>query len=187
MKILRKSIEDAPVINKGNYQYVIHQLTDGIPEIKPNLLEEVTTRMLEIIKKYGNIDKIVTIEAMGIPLATSLSIKMNIPFSIIRKRKYGLENEIVVEQKTGYSKSKLYLNGFKKGEEIILVDDVLSTGGTLKAVLKALVKFGVKVKCVIIIFDKGNSIQEIIEKTNIDIYTLAKINVKEGKTIIRKI
>ena len=187
MKILRKSIEDAPVINKGNYQYVIHQLTDGIPEIKPDLLEEVTTRMLEIIKKYGNIDKIVTIEAMGIPLATSLSIKMNIPFSIIRKRKYGLENEIVVEQKTGYSKSKLYLNGFKKGEEIILVDDVLSTGGTLKAVLKALAKFGVKVKCVIIIFDKGNSIQEIIEKTNIDIYTLAKINVKEGKTIIRKI
>ena len=187
MKILRKSIEIAPIINKGKYQYVIHPLTDGIPEIKPDLLDEVTNRMFEIIKKYGNIDKIVTIEAMGIPLATSLSIKMNIPFSIIRKRKYGLDNEIIVEQKKGYSKSKLYLNGFKKGEDIIIVDDVLSTGGTLKAILKTLIKIDVNVKCVIIIIDKGNYVEEIMEKNNIDIHTLAKINVRDGKTIIRKI
>ena len=187
MKILRKSLENAPIMNKGKYQYVIHPLTDGIPEIKPILLEEVTNRMLEIVKKYENIDKIVTIEAMGIPLATALSLKMNIPFSIIRKRKYGLDNEIIDEQKTGYSNSKLYLNGFKEGEKIIIVDDVLSTGGTLKAVLKTLIKIGVIVKCVIITIDKGNSVEEIIENNNIDIYTLAKINVKKGKTIIRKI
>ena len=48
MKILRKSIEIAPIINKGKYQYMIHPLTDGIPEIKPDLLDEVTNRMFGI-------------------------------------------------------------------------------------------------------------------------------------------
>jgi adenine phosphoribosyltransferase len=187
MKILKKSLETAPIIKKGEYQYVIHPLTDGIPEIKPKLLEEVANKMFEIAKKYEPIDKIVTIEAMGIPLATSLSLKMNIPFSIIRKRKYGLDNEICVEQETGYSKSKLYINGLRAGEKIIIVDDVLSTGGTLKTVLKSLNKIGVIVKCIIITIDKGDSALKITDDNNIHVYTLAKISVKEGKTIIRKI
>ena len=49
MDILKKSLENAPIINKGKYQYIIHPLTDGIPEIKPNLLEEVTNKMFNII------------------------------------------------------------------------------------------------------------------------------------------
>jgi adenine phosphoribosyltransferase len=187
MNNLKKSIEKAPLIKKGKYQYVIHELTDGIPAINPNLLNEVTDRMYELIKNYRSIDKIVTIEAMGIPLATLLSIKLNIPFAIIRKRKYGLDNEFVVEQETGYSKSRLYLNGFNKGENIVLVDDVLSTGGTLISVLNAFNKIGVNVKCVVILFDKGNSIEKIKRNSNIEIFTIVKIHVKDGKTIIRDI
>ena len=187
MKLLKKSFENAPIVNKGKYQYVIHPLTDGIPEIEPDLLKEVTNKIYGLIKDYRDIDKIVTIEAMGIPIATSLSLKMNIPFSIIRKRKYGLEDEIKVEQKTGYSKSELFLNGFKKGEKIIIVDDVLSTGGTLNIILKKLIEIGIKIRCVIIIIDKGNSIDEIIEKYNIDIFTITKIMIDKGKVIFRKI
>ena len=59
---------------------------------------------------------------MGIPLAAALSLKMNIPFIIIRKRSYGLPGEVDVEQITGYSKSKLYINNLKKGDNIIIVD-----------------------------------------------------------------
>ena len=72
-------------------------------------------------------------------------------------------------------------------KEIIIVDDVLSTGGTLKAVLKSLKKIGVIVKCIIIAIDKGDSAKEITNENNIDVYTLANIIVKEGKIIIRKI
>jgi adenine phosphoribosyltransferase len=187
MELLKKSLEEAPIVKKGKYQYVIHPLTDGIPEIKPNLLEEVINKMLEIVKKYKDIDKIVTIEAMGIPLATLLSLKMKIPFSIIRKRKYELKDEILVEQETGYSKSQLYLNGFKTGEKIIIVDDVLSTGGTLKAILKTLDRMGVIVKCVIIAIDKSEQNFNIDDFYNIDIHTISKISVIDGKIIIRKI
>ena len=118
LELLRQSLLDAPIVKKGDYSYVIHPITDGVPKIKPELLNEVIEEMQERITRCGSIDKIVTIEAMGIPLASALSLNMKLPFVIIRKRSYGLSREVNVEQKTGYSKSRLYINGLKKGDKI---------------------------------------------------------------------
>ena len=141
--------------------------------------------MQKFIEKCGQIDKIVTMEAMGIPLATTLSLNMNIPFTIIRKRKYNLPDEVIVEQITGYSNSKLYINGLKKGDKIVIVDDVLSTGGTLQAVLTALKKMGVVIKGVFIAVNKGNVAKEIMDESNVSITTLVNIDVIDGRVAIK--
>ncbi len=141
--------------------------------------------MQKLIEKCGQIDKIVTIEAMGIPLATIVSLNMNIPFTIIRKRKYDFPDEVSVEQATGYSNSKLYINGLKKGDKIVIVDDVLSTGGTLRAVLTALKKMGVVIKGVFIAVNKGNVAKEIMDESNVSIITLVNIDVIDGRVAIK--
>jgi adenine phosphoribosyltransferase len=141
--------------------------------------------MQKLIEKCGQIDKIVTIEAMGIPLATTLSLNMNVPFTVIRKRKYNLPDEVFVEQVTGYSKSKLYINGLKKGDKIVIVDDMLSTGGTLRAVLTALKKMGVVIKGVFIAVNKGNVTKEIMDESNVSITTLVNIDVIDGRVVIK--
>jgi len=185
LEILKKSLKEAIIVKKNGYDYVIHPITDGIPEIKPELLEEVTFEMQKILENCGLIDKLVTIEAMGIPLTTTLSLKMNIPFIIIRKRKYDLPDEIGVEQKTGYSKSQLYINGLKRGDRIVIIDDVLSTGGTLKAVLNTLEKMGIIVRCVVIAVDKGKIAKKIMDETNVNIQSIIKIEVSNGKLIVK--
>ena len=114
---------------------------------------------------------------MGIPLATALSLEMNLPFTIIRKRKYGLPGEVCVEQKTGYSKSQLYINGLKKGENVVIVDDVLSTGGTLNAVLLALKGIGVNVKGVVVAVNKGDHLKKIEDESCVQIRSIIKIKV----------
>ena len=141
--------------------------------------------MQKLIEKCSQIDKIVTIEAMGIPLATTLSLNMNIPFTIIRKRKYDFPDEVSVERATGYSNSKLYINGLKKGDKIVIVDDVLSTGGTLRAVLTALKKMGVVIKGVFIAVNKGNVAKEIMDESNVSITTLVNIDVIDGRVAIK--
>jgi len=93
---LKKSLKEAPIVKKGDYHYVVHPITDGVPEIKPELLKEVTGEMKRLIENCGRIDKIVTMEAMGIPLASVLALEMNLPFTIIRKREYGLPDEVSV-------------------------------------------------------------------------------------------
>jgi adenine phosphoribosyltransferase len=184
--VLIKSLLEAPIIKKGDYQYVVHPITDGIPEIRNDLLNEVVDEMYKRIKKCGKFDKIVTMEAMGIPLATALSLKMNIPFVIIRKRTYGLPGELDVEQTTGYSKSKLYINGLKSGDKIIIVDDVLSTGGTLSAVISALKKIGVIIQGIYIAINKGKAINDLINKYNVNLEVIVDIDVKDGKVIFKK-
>jgi adenine phosphoribosyltransferase len=185
LKHLEKSLHEAPIVKKGEYDYVIHPITDGVPYITPELLKEITDEMKKHIKKCGKFDRIVTMEAMGIPLATSLSLDLGIPFTIIRKRQYGLPGEVSVEQVTGYSKSKMYVNGLKKGDMVILVDDVLSTGGTLKAVLHVLKEMGVIIKGVFIAVYKGNCKQEITKTYGIPISTIVNIDVVRGKVLLK--
>ncbi|UCF13386.1 MAG: purine phosphoribosyltransferase family protein [Thermoplasmatales archaeon] len=182
---LKKSLKQAPIVKKGDYYYVVHPITDGVPEIKPELLKEVTNEIKRLIKNCGKIDKIVTMEAMGIPLASILAMEMNLPFNIIRKREYGLPDEISVGQVTGYSKSKLFINGLKKGDTIVIVDDVLSTGGTLRAVLSALKKIGVIIEGVFIAVDKGNCAQKISEEFDVQINVLVTIDVVKGDVVIK--
>ena len=187
LELLKKSLKKAPVVKKRGYHYVVHPITDGVPEIKPELLDEVTREMQKRIESCGSIDKIVTMEAMGIPLATVLSSNMNIPFTIIRKRSYGLPGEVSVEKVTGYSKSKLYINGLSKGDKIVIVDDVLSTGGTLRAVLSVFKKMGVVIKGVFVAVDKGNTAREIMDEHKVPITTLVDIDVVDGVVVIKTI
>ena len=187
LDLLKQSLLDAPIIKKGDYPYVVHPITDGVPEIKSELLKEIIEEMEKRIKKCGSFDKIVTIEAMGIPLASTLSLKIKVPFVIIRKRSYGLTGEINVEQTTGYSKSKLYINGLKKGDKIVIVDDVLSTGGTLSAIISTLKNLEVIIKGIFIVVNKGNASKKIIDKFKTKIDILANIDIVEGKVVIKEI
>ena len=187
LDILKKSFENVPIVKKGNYDYVIHPLTDGIPSINPDLLEEVVIELQKRISEKQPFDKIVTMEAMGIPYATALSTRMGIPFTIIRKRSYSLPDEISVQQITGYSKSNLFINGLKKDDKIVIVDDVLSTGGTLRAVLSVFKKMGVIVKGVFVVVNKGEELEKIQDEYKIDIDVLADIEVKDEKVIIKNL
>jgi adenine phosphoribosyltransferase len=179
---VKKSLLTAPVIKKGDYDYFIHPITDGIPLVEPEVMGEVA----DSISIYGNmdVDKIVCIEAMGIHIATALSLKTGLPFVVVRKRQYGLEREVDVHQVTGYSKGNLYINGLYEGDRVILVDDVVSTGGTMIAVLNALKNMGVNVVDVIVVMEKGIG-RELVEKeTGFQVKSLLKVNVVDGKVII---
>lgn len=182
LKNVKKSLLEAPVIKKGDYDYFVHPITDGIPLVESEVMEEVA----EAISEYADldVDKIVCVEAMGIHIATALSLKTGIPFVVVRKRQYGLEGEVDIHQVTGYSQGNLYINGLNEGDRVILVDDVVSTGGTMTAVLNALKSMGVDVVDVWAVMEKGKG-KEIVEtKTGVKVKTLLKVNVKDGKVEI---
>ncbi|MDV0445039.1 Xanthine phosphoribosyltransferase [Methanimicrococcus sp. At1] len=185
---LKKSLEEAPVIQKESegqiYNYFIHPISDGIPETDPAILEEIADFIIAG-GKTGGIDKIVTVEAMGIPIATALSLKTGIPVSIIRKRKYGLDGEVELSQSTGYSKGTLFINGLSAGDRILIVDDVISTGGTLLPLLETLGGMGVDVAGVYCVIGRGAGTDQIKEKTGVDIVVLVDIAVSaNGVTVV---
>ncbi len=175
---LKKSLLEAPVFKRGSYNYFIHPITDGVPEIRPELIREVVGHIVRIADL--EVDKIVTVEAMGIPIGIALSIICDIPLVIIRKRKYGLPGEIEVSQVTGYSKSQLFLNGIKKGDRVIVVDDVISTGGTLLATLESLKVAGAIVKDVVVVIQRGDGAAKL-RSQGYGIKTMVSVEVDERR------
>ncbi len=182
LEILKKTLEESPIVKKGEYNYFIHPITDGIMLVEPDLLREVAGAITKIANL--NVDKIVCMEAMGIHIATALSLETNIPFVVVRKRCYELDEEIAVHQVTGYSECELYINGIRKRDKILVVDDVISTGGTMIAVLNALKSFGVQIADVVAVVEKGDGKERVKTETGYEVKTLVKVNVKEGKVII---
>ena len=119
------------------YPYFIHPISDGIPRMDPDVLRATRDLIVSMVD-WSEIDLIVSVEAMGLPLLASVGEASGKPTVVIRKRSYGMEGEVKVDCFTGYSKSTIYVNDIKPGERILIVDDVISTGGTLEPILEAI-------------------------------------------------
>lgn len=180
---LKKSLLECPVVKKGEYNYFVHPISDGVPLVETKLLNSIMDYIVENCD-LSQVNKIVGIESMGIPLATALSLKTNIPFVVIRKRSYGLEGECQVHQETGYGKSELFINNINSEDNILLIDDVVSTGGTLTSVIKALDEIGVNLVHIVIPIEKDDGRKIVEEATGKKLFTLIKIKMVDGKVTI---
>ncbi|RLF31459.1 MAG: adenine phosphoribosyltransferase, partial [Thermoplasmata archaeon] len=88
-----------------------------------------------------------------------------------------------VIQRTGYSEKKIYINGLEKGMKVVIVDDVISTGGTLVAVVDALKEMGIEIRGIYIAINKGD-LKKIEERTGMKIDTLVNIEVNDEVKIL---
>ena len=183
VKLLRKSVIDAPVVMKGEYAYFVHPLTDGVPRQSANLLEAARDLISQKVN-WDDVDLILGIEAMGLPLASALSISSGKPLIIARKRAYGLAGETAINQSTGYSKGELYLNDIQPNERILVVDDVVSTGGTIEPILQTLESIGAHVEGVHIIFEKGDGLEFLRNKYGWKLSSLVKLRMDGEKVIL---
>jgi adenine phosphoribosyltransferase len=104
----------------------------------------------------------------------TLSLMTDIPLVIVRKRHYELPGEVAVHQTTGYSKGELYLNGVAKGDRVVIVDDVCSTGGTMRAIIGALEHIGAEIADICVVVTRGD------EDIGRPFKTLVKVAVSES-------
>ncbi|ALQ34704.1 phosphoribosyltransferase family protein [Fusobacterium hwasookii] len=118
-----------------------------------------------IAKKLPEVDFIVTAEAKGIPLAYEISKILNLDEYIIARKsvKAYMEEPIEVEVNsiTTTNSQKLYLNNQDankiKGKRVALIDDVISTGQSLKALERLVEKAGANVVAKAAILAEGDA------------------------------
>lgn len=94
----------------------------------------------ELAKRVPECDYILTAESKGIPLAYEMSRQLKVPYIVARKSIKGYMTDVLsvqVKSITTAAVQTLYLDGEKaawmKGKRVLIVDDVISTGDSLRA------------------------------------------------------
>jgi len=90
------------------------------------------------------IDKVVGIDARGFIIAAPLAYKLGAGMAIIRKKgklpPHNVSREYALEY--GSNTIEMHEDSIKKGEKVLIVDDVLATGGTMEATLSLVKELG---------------------------------------------
>ncbi|MBI3317052.1 MAG: adenine phosphoribosyltransferase [Candidatus Omnitrophica bacterium] len=121
---------------------------DITPVLKhPDAFRYVVDRITEEFK-HKNIDKIVGIESRGFIFSPVLAYKMGLGFVPVRKKgklPYKTHQESY-ELEYGQAVLEIHSDALEPGSRVMIVDDLLATGGTALAAARLVEKLGAKVE-----------------------------------------
>ena len=103
-------------------------------------------KIIEISKKI-KFDKVAAIESRGFVFASTVSYLMKKPFILLRKKNKLPAERHSIDFKLEYGEAtiEVHKDSIKKNEKILIIDDLIATGGTAEAAAKLIEISGGKV------------------------------------------
>ncbi len=135
-------------------------------ESLPHLLDEITNQMLEILPPSDSYDYLAAMEMGGIPLATLLSLKTGKQIVFVRKeaKKYGT--------------CKFAEGPDVNGKRLLVVEDVITSGGQVIISSKELRESGAIINQCVCVIDREQGGKENLTKdgtTLLPLFTMSKL------------
>ncbi len=121
--------------------------------------EETINQIIDRAKKY-KVDKIAAIESRGFVFASAVSYLLKKPFILLRKKNklpadvYSVDFEL----EYGTATIELHKDAIQNEDNVLIIDDLIATGGSAEAASKLIKMTGAKVAAfifVINLFDLG--------------------------------
>ena len=123
--------------------------------------EECINQIIERSKNY-KIDKIAAIESRGFVFASAVSYLLKKPFIMFRKKnKLPAETHSVdFELEYGTATIEVHKDSIDKGDSVLIIDDLIATGGTAEAAAKLVEMSNAKISAFVFainLFDLGGT------------------------------
>lgn len=101
------------------------------------------------------IDKVVGIDARGFLLASAIAYKLGAGVSIVRKKGKLPHKTIARDYTLEYASNtiEMHEDTIKPGEKVVIVDDLVATGGTIEATAQLVEQMGGKIEGISFIID----------------------------------
>jgi len=154
--------------------YCDNRLTLRHPSIRKKIAQQFTSFISE---EFSSIEVITGTATAGIPHAAWVAQALDKPMAYVRSKAkaHGMGNQIE--------------GGVDKGQTTVVIEDLISTGGSAISVLEALQFVGANVEAVLSIFTYGfEKAEERFKKINVPVYSLTDyktlINVAIEKGIV---
>lgn len=152
--------------------YCDNRLTLRYPKIRAQIADNIVSF---VEKEFPGVDVITGTATAGIPHAAWAAERLNKPMAYVRSKAkaYGMGNQIE--------------GGVEKGEKTVIIEDLISTGGSVLSVVEALKFIGADIQAVISIFTYGfdKSLKKFKDAgvsvyTLTDYTTLVDVAIEEG-------
>lgn len=139
--------------------YCDNRLTLSFPAIRNYIRDEFSK---QIEDKYGKPDVIAGVATGAIGIGILVAEELGLPFVYVRPepKKHGRQNQV---------------EGFlQKGQNVVVVEDLISTGNSSLLAVEALKEAGANVKGMVAIFSYGFDVaEENFKKANVELNTLS--------------
>ncbi|MGL5714485.1 MAG: pur operon repressor [Paraclostridium sp.] len=185
---LCKDIEDPSRVLSGGFLYLIDLIYN------PRVASKIGKIFASNID-YSEADYVVTMETKGIPMALMTAKAMNLPLVIIRKDAKVSEGPTLSMTYVSGSNSKvesmsLPRKAVKPGSKVILIDDFMRGGGTIKGMMELMHEFGAEVIGTGIFISTTNPtekmVKDYISLIQVDIVDNCVVNVKPNLETFRE-
>lgn len=152
--------------------YCDNRIVLSFPPVR-NYIREAFAKHIE--EKFGKPDVIAGVATGAIGIGILVAEYMGLPFVYVRPepKKHGRQNQV---------------EGFlQKGQNVVVVEDLISTGGSSLQAVEALRNEGANVKGMAAIFTYGFDISvEKIKAANLDVFTLSNYNALLQEAVAKK-
>ncbi|MBC8508290.1 MAG: adenine phosphoribosyltransferase [Chloroflexi bacterium] len=177
-KIVQQAFDDKPLLSVKQYKFLINPLTEQIPATSAELLRETTHWLIEV-GDFDKANKIAGEEDKGAILVASTSLMTGLPFGMARWYPAGLDGQVSVNFEMEYTSGKLFLNGVNEADRVVIIDDMISTGGTMLAMIEAIQLAQAEIVDIVSVAEKVDyaGVQRVENETGYRVKTLVKISV----------
>lgn len=124
-------------------------------------------------------DAIVGLEARGFIFGTPLAYNLGKPFIPVRKKGKLPRQAISVEYALEYGTAEIEMNidAIKPGDKVVIIDDLIATGGTVKAAAQLVEKLGGEVVKMIFLLELAG----LEGRKQLEGYSVDSVAIYEGK------
>jgi orotate phosphoribosyltransferase len=139
---------------KSNYYIDIKKASTDPKTLK------LIARQAALKVKEMDVNVIAGVELGGVPLATAVSMEIELPLLIIRKavKDYGTKSRFVGD--------------LKSGDKIVILEDVTTSGGSVRNAIEIVRETGANVKYVISVVDREEGAKENLKEAGAELVPL---------------
>jgi adenine/guanine phosphoribosyltransferase-like PRPP-binding protein len=176
--IVRDAFDDRPLLWVKGKKFLVNPLTDQIPATTPDLLQEAAKEILRV-GDWQTADKIVGEEDRGAILAGAVCLASRLPLAMARWQPSGIQDQLWVDFECEYTEGRLYLNGVDEDDKVVIMDDMISTGGTVLALIELVRMAQAEIVDVICLAEKVEygGVQTVKNQTGMEVKTIVKVSV----------
>ena len=159
-------LKECGAIKYGRFVLTSGAISDYYIDIKkastdPKTLKTIAQEMSTYTTGY---DLLAGMELGAVPLVVALSLKTGIPYVIVRKEKRGHGTEKQIE------------GGNVKDKNVLVIEDVTTSGGSVVKTIQILRVNNAKVDKALVVVDRGSGAKEKLQNMEVDFIPLIPVS-----------